>query len=392
MSNVVYLWDAKVSTFSYGDASQHPMKPLRLQMVHELLRSLDVLDHLHVVKPPPIPSDILTSYHARPYIDFLRSANCGEVTTAHSRVFQFSGDCPPFEGVFDFSSGSAAGSVAGAVLLNNKKTDVAINWSGGLHHAKRLEASGFCYINDIVLAILELLKEHRRVLYIDIDVHHGDGVEEAFYTSDRVFTLSFHKGDNFFPGTGKRDDIGLHAGRYYSANVPIFDGVTDDQYYYLLFRPILRKVIEVFSPNAIVMQCGADSLGGDRIGTFNMSSICHSRCVEFARSFQIPMLVLGGGGYTVTNVARCWAMETAMLAGCPVEAEAVIPTHSFSHLYGKDATMCVESEHSRKNENSNAYIDKVVTFIMAQLHHVGPPPNITESTTASSYVQPSLFD
>jgi acetoin utilization deacetylase AcuC-like enzyme len=92
--------------------------------------------------------------------------------------------------------------------LNHGLCDIAINWAGGLHHAKKAEASGFCYVNDIVLAILELLKYHARVLYIDIDIHHGDGVEEAFYTTDRVMTVSFHKFGDFFPGTG---DLKVHA-------------------------------------------------------------------------------------------------------------------------------------------------------------------------------------
>ena len=110
-------------------------------------------------------------------------------------------DCPIFDGLFDFCKLYTGGSVDGAVRLNHGLSDVAINWSGGLHHAKKAEASGFCYINDLVLAILELLKHHPRVVYIDIDIHHGDGVEEAFYLTDRVMTVSFHKhGDGFFPG------------------------------------------------------------------------------------------------------------------------------------------------------------------------------------------------
>ena len=92
--------------------------------------------------------------------------------------------------------------LAGAVKLNKQQADIAVNWAGGLHHAKKSEASGFCYTNDIVLAILELLKYHQRVLYVDIDIHHGDGVEEAFYTTDRVMTVSFHKYGEYFPGTG----------------------------------------------------------------------------------------------------------------------------------------------------------------------------------------------
>lgn len=125
-------------------------------------------------------------------------------------------DCPFFETIFDFSKSAAAMSIGAAVMLNHKLSDVAINWSGGLHHARIDRAEGFCYINDIVLGILELLKYHPRVLYVDIDIHHGDGVEEAFLHTNRVMTASFHKYDQgdkdrqsfFFPGTGDVCDIG----------------------------------------------------------------------------------------------------------------------------------------------------------------------------------------
>jgi len=111
--------------------------------------------------------------------------------------------------------------------LNHGLTDIAINWAGGLHHAKKSEASGFCYINDIVLAILELLKYHARVLYIDIDIHHGDGVEEAFYSTNRVMTVSFHKFGDFFPGTGDLKDDGVKKGKNYSVNFPLESGIDD---------------------------------------------------------------------------------------------------------------------------------------------------------------------
>lgn len=127
--------------------------------------------------------------------------------------FNVGEDCPVFSGLYEFCQLSAGGSVAAAVKLNKQASDICINWGGGLHHAKKSEASGFCYVNDIVLGILELLKYHQRVLYIDIDVHHGDGVEEAFYTTDRVMTVSFHKYGEYFPGTGDlRVRYQKHAG------------------------------------------------------------------------------------------------------------------------------------------------------------------------------------
>jgi len=153
-----------------------------------------------------------------------------------------------------------------------------------------------------------LFGDGQRVLYIDIDVHHGDGVEEAFYTTDRVMTVSFHKFGDFFPGTGHIKDIGVGAGKNYSLNVPLNDGL-DDETFRALFRPIIQKVMDVYQPDAVVLQCGADSLSGDRLGCFNLTVKGHADCLRFLRSFNVPLMVLGGGGYTVRNVARCWCYE-----------------------------------------------------------------------------------
>lgn len=160
----------------------------------------------------------------------------------------------------------------------------------------------------MLLDLLLFLCCLQRVLYVDIDIHHGDGVEEAFYATDRVMTVSFHKFGDYFPGTGHIQDIGYGSGKYYSLNVPLDDGI-DDESYHLLFKPIMGKVMEVFRPGAVVLQCGADSLSGDRLGCFNLSIKGHAECVKFMRSFNVPLLLLGGGGYTIRNVARCWCYE-----------------------------------------------------------------------------------
>jgi histone deacetylase 1/2 len=232
----------------------------------------------------------------------------------------------------------------GAARLSRDKCDIAINWAGGLHHAKKAEASGFCYINDIVLGILELLRYHKRVLYIDIDVHHGDGVEEAFYTTDRVMTVSLHKYGEFFPGTGELRDRGIgkgkgyvlpfrvqhpllfsiHLGTFklnvlpsfsrYAINVPLHDGITDASYA-SIFQPVIQRVVDWYQPCAIVLQCGSDSLSGDKLGGFNLSMKGHAECVKFVKDLGLPLLLLGGGGYTMRNVARTWCYETGLAAG-----------------------------------------------------------------------------
>jgi len=192
----------------------------------------------------------LTNFHTDDYIDFLRrvTPENWKSLLPHLRGFNIGEmtDCPVFDGMYEFCQIYTGASIDGAIRLNNGQYDTAINWSGGLHHAKKAEASGFCYINDIVIAILELLKYHSRVLYIDIDIHHGDGVEEAFYSTDRVMSVSFHKYGNFFPGTGNIDETGYQRGKYYSVNVPLQAGI-DDQSFLDMFKPIIEKVIMYIS-------------------------------------------------------------------------------------------------------------------------------------------------
>jgi histone deacetylase 1/2 len=147
-------------------------------------------------------------------------------------------------------------------------------------------------VNDCVLAILELLKKHQRVLYIDIDIHHGDGVEEAFYTTNRVMTVSFHKFGEYFPGTGDVKDKGYDKGTGYAINVPLNDGM-DDESYRTIFRPVIARIMEKYAPGAVVLQCGADSLSGDRLGCFKLSIKGHGDCVNYVKSFGLPTLVLG---------------------------------------------------------------------------------------------------
>lgn len=185
---------------------------------------------------------------------------------------------------------------------------------GGYHHAKKEKASGFCYVNDIVLTIQRLLENFDRILYVDIDVHHGDGVEEAFSETNRVVTLSLHQYDqqnNFFPGTGNFDEHGLNEGKYHSINVPLKPGL-DDETFIFLFDQIFTKTLQTYRPNVIFLQCGADSLIGDSIGRFRLGTKAHGFAVEKAVQSGVPCILSGGGGYTIQNVARCWAYETSI--------------------------------------------------------------------------------
>ncbi|MCO5604582.1 hypothetical protein L7F22_058750 [Adiantum nelumboides] len=368
---VAYFYDPEVGNYYYGQG--HPMKPHRIRMTHSLLVQYGLDRKMEMLKPLPARVSDLCRFHADDYISFLKSVT---PETQHEQLrqlkrFNVGEDCPVFDGLYSFCQTYAGGSVGGAVRLNHNHSDIAINWSGGLHHAKKCEASGFCYVNDIVLAILELLKYHPRVLYIDIDIHHGDGVEEAFYTTDRVMTVSFHKFGDYFPGTGDLKDIGYGNGKYYSLNVPLKDGI-DDESYQFLFKPIISKVMEVFQPGAVVLQCGADSLSGDRLGCFNLSIKGHAECVRFMRSFNVPLLLLGGGGYTIRNVARCWCYETAVALG--VELEDKMPSNDYYEYFGPDYTLHV-APSNMENQNNRIYLEYVRNKLLENLSTLSHAPS-----------------
>ncbi|XP_078235980.1 histone deacetylase 1 isoform X1 [Pogona vitticeps] len=361
-----------IGNYYYGQG--HPMKPHRIRMTHNLLLNYGLYRKMEIYRPYKASAEEMTKYHSDDYIKFLRSIrpdNMSEYSKQMQR-FNVGEDCPVFDGLFEFCQLSTGGSVASAVKLNKQQTDIAVNWAGGLHHAKKSEASGFCYVNDIVLAILELLKYHQRVLYVDIDIHHGDGVEEAFYTTDRVMTASFHKYGEYFPGTGDLRDIGAGKGKYYAVNYPLRDGI-DDESYEAIFKPVMSKVMETFQPSAVVLQCGSDSLSGDRLGCFNLTIKGHAKCVEFIKSFNLPMLMLGGGGYTIRNVARCWTYETAVALNTEIPNE--LPYNDYFEYFGPDFKLHI-SPSNMTNQNTNEYLEKIKQRLFENLRMLPHTPGV----------------
>ncbi|XP_073293696.1 histone deacetylase 19-like [Primulina huaijiensis] len=369
---VCYFYEPEVGNYYYGQG--HPMKPHRVRMTHSLLVHYGLLQHMHVLKPNPAREKDLCRFHADDYVSFLKrvTPDAQQDLARQLKRFNVGEDCPVFDGLYNFCQTYAGGSIGGAVKLNHGHCDIAVNWAGGLHHAKKCEASGFCYVNDIVLAILELLKTHERVLYVDIDIHHGDGVEEAFYLTDRVMTVSFHKFGDYFPGTGDIRDIGYAKGKYYALNVPLDDGI-DDESYQSLFKPIVSKVMEVFRPGAVVLQCGADSLSGDRLGCFNLTVKGHAECVRFMRSFNVPLLLLGGGGYTIRNVARCWCYETGVALG--IELDDKMPQHEYIEYFGPDYTLHV-SPSNMENKNTQDLLDAIRAKLLDNISKLQHAPSV----------------
>ncbi|KAJ6171852.1 Histone deacetylase RPD3 [Penicillium chermesinum] len=369
---VAYFYDSDVGNYAY--VSGHPMKPHRIRMTHSLVMNYGLYKKMEIYRAKPASRYEMTQFHTDEYIDFLSKVtpdNMDQFGKEQSR-YNVGDDCPVFDGLFEFCGISAGGSMEGAARLNRNKCDVAVNWAGGLHHAKKSEASGFCYVNDIVLGILELLRFKQRVLYIDIDVHHGDGVEEAFYTTDRVMTVSFHKYGEYFPGTGELRDIGVGSGKYHAVNFPLRDGINDASFK-SIFEPVIKSVMEWYRPEAVVLQCGGDSLSGDRLGCFNLSMRGHANCVRFVKSFDLPVLVLGGGGYTMRNVARTWAYETGILVGDNLGSE--LPYNDYYEYFAPDYELDVRPSNM-DNANTKEYLDKIRNQVIENLKRTAFAPSV----------------
>lgn len=374
--HVSYHFNSNVSAFHYG--VKHPMKPFRLMLTDHLVSSYGLHNIMDLYHTRSATKDELLEFHSDDYINFLSKVSpetLNKLPRGTLDKFNIGDDCPIFQGMFEYSSLYAGASIDASRKLINEQSDIAINWSGGLHHAKKNNPSGFCYVNDIVLAALNLLRYYPRVLYIDIDLHHGDGVQEAFYTTDRVFTVSFHKfNGEFFPGTGDLDEIGCSRGKNFALNVPLQDGIDDDSYINL-FKSIIDPVITSFKPSIIIQQCGADSLGHDRLGCFNLNIKAHGECVKFVKSFGIPMLVVGGGGYTPRNVSRLWTYETSLMNNVILSSH--IPDNiPFRDWFGPDYSLHPVLDDLYENKNSKKFLENIRIKCLENIKYLQGAPSV----------------
>ncbi|UYV77800.1 hypothetical protein LAZ67_15002352 [Cordylochernes scorpioides] len=364
-----YFWLPPDREYSMG--LDHPMAPFRMTLTDDLVMLYDLFSHMKVFEALPTTFDKLATYHTPEYINHLQTVPVGYKGTE----FGFGHDCPSFIDLQDFVMSSANAAIQGANLLRTGYADTIINWHGGYHHAMPDRASGFCYVNDVVLSIQELLKTYQRVLYIDIDHHHGDGVEHAFKSSNRVFTLSLHKYDGvFFPRTGSLAECGEGSGRGYSLNLPLKDNINDENYCYI-YKAAVSRVAEFFCPEAIVLQSGADSLAHDYLGSFNLTEKGYVNCQKTVKNLGLPYILTGGGGYTIYNVARCWAYQTAEAVG---EADSVprnIPLHNYYHYYAPSFMSEIMAKDV-KDQNNRLYLDSLIQTTHERMRELEAAPSV----------------
>jgi acetoin utilization protein AcuC len=361
-----FIYSDQFAGFDYG--SNHPLKPFRLKLTYELIKACSLLDvpDPRLIEPYPARDEDLLAYHSREYIEILNNANKGR-HIAGGDVFGLGpGDNPIFPGVLDWSKLVAGASLKAADLVDSKEASITFNIAGGLHHAHASQASGFCYINDPVLAIQSLVARGRRVAYIDIDAHHADGVQEAFYHTDRVLTISLHEtGNSLFPGTGFEYETGEDAGKGYSVNVPLPPG-TDDELFIHAFTEVVPPLIDSFKPDIVVSQLGVDTFRNDPLAHLNITTKGFCRVVAMIKALAPKWVALGGGGYDIATVARAWTLAWAIMND--VAAPEVIP-ESFLQQY-PDAGFPGKQLHDdpfiidgKRKEDMQNEVDRVIGYI-----------------------------
>jgi acetoin utilization protein AcuC len=311
----VLVFSRRFEEFSYGP--NHPLKVERLQLTMDLIAAYGLFPTPAApwVEASPAEERDLLRVHSQDYLDVLKEANRGRAPSHGWRYGLGSGDNPAFPGVYDWSLLVTGATLECGRQVREEGKQIAFNIAGGLHHAMGSKASGFCYLNDPAVGIARMVEDGLRVVYLDLDVHHGDGVEAAFYGTDRVLTISIHQhGWTIFPGTGFPDDMGDGAGRGYAVNVPLAPG-TDDDLYHRVFMEVVPPLIHAFRPDVLVTQLGTDSLAADLLGRLNLSIDGFARLLREIKSWNFKWVALGGGGYLPINVARAWTKAWAVMRG-----------------------------------------------------------------------------
>lgn len=316
----LFVSHAVYRRFGYG--ANHPLGIARVGPVEDLCRALGWLPAEAWRESPRATKEELAWFHAPEYIEALEAASEGRA--APDRRFNLATmENPVFPGVFERAATSVGGSILAARLALEGR--VAFHPAGGTHHGRPDRASGFCYFNDPVFSILSFLRSGlRKVLYVDLDAHHGDAVQDAFAADARVHTVSIHEAGRW-PHTGAADDAG--GGR--SLNLPVPRGFNDSELDFLMERAVL-PLARRLRPEAVVLTCGADALAGDPLSAMVLSNAALWSAIERLAGEAPAAVVLGGGGYNPWTLARYWAglwgflNQKAIPASLPLEAQAIL--------------------------------------------------------------------
>jgi acetoin utilization protein AcuC len=304
-----------MARFEFGEA--HYFKPERAAKTYELCNRYGVINQpwIRILRPESIDKSLLTLFHKPEYLRILEKASHGEVSIEILERGIGTTDNPIIPGIFEWSLKVAGGTNTAMRQVVNGDALTAFNPLGGFHHARSDRAEGFCYINDIVIAIKDTLEKSPdiKVAFIDIDAHHGNGVQEAFYDDPRVLFISIHEtGRTLYPWSGSEVEIGEGDGRGFTVNMPIEPG-SDDEVFSFVFDKIVPPLVESFSPYVIVAELGADTLISDPLTHLKLTNNGYIRAVKKMIELCPRILALGGGGYDLYRTSRCWTLAWSAL-------------------------------------------------------------------------------
>lgn len=347
----------------YGDAFQqydfgpaHPLKPTRLKLTFELMKAINLLSsrNVEVSEPREASREELLLFHDEKYVELI------EGVSKSGKGFLDLGDTPAFEGCYEASALAVGASLIAVDLVMSGKVTHAMNIAGGLHHAHPGRASGFCIFNDPAVSIAYLKKKYslKRILYLDVDAHHGDGVMYGFYSDAGVLDIDFHEdGHHLFPGTGFAEEIGEGNASGIKINIPLLP-LTGDEPYMKLFREIVPAAVRKYRPEILLLQCGADAHANDLLAHLQLTTrayrevagIVHGVAHEVAGG---RLVVFGGGGYNLANVARTWTVVASTLVDyAPPRSVPKDWQKLFEALVGEKAPDSVGSEGEAKSQLS----------------------------------------
>jgi acetoin utilization protein AcuC len=328
--SLTLAWDDRLTGYDFGPG--HPLAPVRVELTMALARELGVLAQpsVSVLTPAPADLDELQLVHDAAYIDAVRQA--GHDGMGNGRYGLGTPDNPVFYNMHEASALVAGATLAAARAVWRGEALHAVNIAGGLHHAMRRSASGFCVYNDPAIAISWLLAEGaQRLAYVDVDVHHGDGVQAAFYHDPRVLTISLHEHPaTLFPGTGLASEIGSGDGRGYAVNVALPAG-TGDAGWLRAFDAVVPPLVRAFRPEVLVSQHGCDSHLLDPLAHLELSVDAQRRAALMVHELAHETaggrwLLTGGGGYELVQVVpRSWTHLLAVAAGSPIDPGLAVP-------------------------------------------------------------------
>ena len=365
------IYSEEWNRFDYGP--EHPLRMERLGLTWRLMEAygLTRLPGATVRAPEPAAEREIAVFHDPHYLEVLKAANQGAPPPRASAFGLGAGDNPVFRGVWEAARLVAAGSLMAADLVASGQAERVFHFAGGLHHALPNRASGFCYVNDPVLAILRLRERGLRVAYVDIDAHHGDGVQYAFYHDPNVLTISTHeRGERLFPGTGFVRELGEGDAAGFSVNLPL-EAYTDSAVYLPAFEAVVPPLLERFKPDVIVAQLGIDAHRTDPITHLALDVQGFIRA--FARILPLaPKIVaLGGGGYDIRNVARGWTAAWATLNGVELADELPASYARDIEHYGFTSTKLWDEPADALPENIQRavcdYVDRQVDAVQTTI-------------------------